>query len=79
MTEIVTIADSQRGNVPEGETTLVDEHTNQFTERHVLTLEAPEGSDHLGQLQVYRMPDFPEGVYREIVVGRESDQFRIER
>jgi hypothetical protein len=80
MTEIVSIVESETGDIPEGFTApIVDEHTNQFTDRHVIKIEADDSLDHVGIVQLYRLPHFDEGVYREIVVGRESDEVRLNR
>lgn len=67
----LTVANSQHNIIPEGTTlTVTRDHTNQFTDRRILTLEIPESVDvpnRAGSLQVFTTPDMD--AWTEIHVG----------
>lgn len=78
-TTTMNVIDSNLGRIPEGTTlTVTRDHTNQYTGRRVLTVEAdpmPEGRISSFQLLATDTKD----VFKEIVTGREGDTLLVSK
>lgn len=76
------MTESLHNYIPEGTTfTVIRDHTNQFTERRVLTLEIEDTEivNRVGSLQVYQKPE--DSVWTEIHVGlsREHEEINFDK
>ena len=74
------VIDSKLNQIPVGATlTVTRDHTNQFTNRRVLTVETEAETSHLGGFQIFQMTDGSEtkDVWTEICVGRDSDTIAV--
>jgi hypothetical protein len=79
----LTVVDSDLGQIPAGTTLEVEkDRTNQFTDRRVLTVRPTtnlEGRIEGSTIQIFQMPDNTKDVWKEIVVGRDSDTILISK
>lgn len=73
----LTVVESTNDNIPEGTTLTVDRHhVNQYTGRETIDVSPDPLPDHrVGSFQMFRTGD---NWWTEIVVGRTSDEVRVE-
>jgi len=71
----LTVVDSDLEQIEAGtQLTVERDHVNQFTNRRTLTVDAdPLPNDRVGSFQIMRTPTMTKDVWKEVVVGRDSD------